>query len=104
LIVTEFSFRAMDSGLPNTRGAGIIVNTQSERANATYNFVVKLLSLPYVVGYHWFQYYDQPKEGRFDGENSNYGIVRIDDEPYIEMVDMFTKLNLELEKIHLNSS
>jgi len=103
LIVTEFSFRAMDSGLPNTRGAGIIVNTQSERANATYNFVVKLLSLPYVVGYHWFQYYDQPKEGRFDGENSNYGIVKIDDEPYIEMIDMFTKLNLELEKIHLNS-
>lgn len=101
ILITEFSFRAMDSGLPNTKGAGITVNTQSERANFTYNFIVGLIKLPYVVGYHWFQYFDQPKEGRFDGENSNYGIVKIDDEPYQEMIEMFTRLNLRVEKIRL---
>lgn len=101
IMVTEFSFRARDSGLPNTKGAGLTFNTQTERANATQTFISELVSLPFVIGYHWFKYEDQPKEGRFDGENSNYGLVRIDDEPYIEMVEMFTKLNMIVEKIHL---
>lgn len=101
ILITEFSFRARDSGLPNTRGAGLTVNTQQERANITYRFVSGLIKLPYVIGYHWFQYFDQPKEGRFDGENSNYGLVKIDDEPYQEMVKMFTKLNTIAEKIHM---
>lgn len=101
IVITEFSYRAMDSGLPNTKGAGLTVNTQLERANLTYSFVSRLIKLPYVIGYHWFQYFDQPKEGRFDGENSNYGLVRIDDEPYQEMIDMFTRLNMIVEKIHL---
>ncbi|MEM0379004.1 MAG: hypothetical protein QXL98_03105 [Thermofilaceae archaeon] len=101
IIVTEFSYRAMDSGLPNTRGAGLTVSTQSERANLTYSFVTGLIKLPYVIGYHWFQYFDQPKEGRFDGENSNYGLVKIDDEPYQEMVEMFARLNTRVEKIRL---
>jgi len=101
LIITEFSFRARDSGLPNTKGAGLTFDTQSERANATRQFVSELISLDFVIGYHWFQYYDQPKEGRFDGENSNYGLVRIDDEPYTEMIEMFTNLNNIVEEIHM---
>lgn len=75
-------------------------DTQVERANATHQFVSELISLDFVIGYHWFQYYDQPKEGRFDGENSNYGLVRIDDEPYNEMIEIFTNLNNNVEEIH----
>lgn len=99
ILVTEFSFRARDSGLPNTRGAGLTVDTQLERANLTRQFIIDLVRLPFIVGYHWFQYFDQPKEGRFDGENSNYGIVNIEDEPYTEMVNVFMEVNLEVEKI-----
>lgn len=99
IIITEFSFRARDSGLPNTKGAGLTVDTQQERANITKQFILDLIKMPFVVGYHWFQYFDQPKEGRFDGENSNYGIVNIEDEPYDEMVKMFTEVNFEVEKI-----
>ncbi|MCD6196340.1 MAG: beta-agarase [Staphylothermus sp.] len=102
IMITEFSYRARDSGLPNTKGAGLTFNTQTERADATYRFVSELMSLRFVVGYHWFQYYDQPKEGRFDGEDSNYGIVNINDEPYLEMVNMFIKLNTMVEEIHLS--
>lgn len=101
IMITEFSFRARDSGLPNTRGAGLTFDTQEERANATYRFVSGLLLLDFVIGYHWFQYYDQPKEGRFDGENSNYGLVKINDEPYDEMINMFKRLNTVAEEIHL---
>ena len=32
-----------------------------------------------------FQYFDQPKEGRFDGEDNNFGLVNTKDEVY-EMV------------------
>ncbi|MBC7108895.1 beta-agarase [Pyrococcus woesei] len=100
IMITEFSFRAMDSGLPNTKGAGITVETQKERAEYTRRFIESFIKLPYAVGYHWFKWSDQPKEGRWDGENSNYGLVNIEDEPYEEMVQMFTSLNRDLEKIH----
>ena len=48
----------------------------------------------YVVGYHWFEYADEPAEGRFDGENSNFGVVNIEDDPYQERVDQMTVSNL----------
>jgi len=100
IMITEFSFRAMDSGLPNTKGAGITVETQKERAEYTKRFIESFIKLPYAVGYHWFKWSDQPKEGRWDGENSNYGLVNIEDDPYEEMVQMFTSLNKDLERIH----
>lgn len=30
-------------------------------------------------GLHWFQWVDQPAAGRWDGENSNLGLVNKDD-------------------------
>ncbi|WP_245608329.1 glycoside hydrolase 5 family protein [Thermococcus guaymasensis] len=101
IMITEFSFRARDSGLPNTVGAGITVDTQKERAKYTRRFITSFMELPYAVGYHWFKWSDEPKEGRFDGENSNYGLVNNEDEPYTEMVEMFKSLNREIEVIHM---
>jgi agarase len=69
------SANAQDSGLPNTKGAGPLVFTQAERAEGYRNYTTSLAKSPYVVGFHWFQWADQPKEGRADGENSNYGVV-----------------------------
>jgi hypothetical protein len=86
LMIGEFAFRARDSGLPNTRGAGPRVPDQQARAKAYTNYVNWLLSLPASVGYHWFEWVDEPKEGRFDGEDSNYGLVDIHDQPYEEFV------------------
>ena len=79
-MITEFSFKAMDSGLPNTRGAGAPVETQEDRAYHFEQYVTEFMRLPYAVGFHWFEYADEPAEGRFDGENSNYGLVNIKDE------------------------
>jgi len=44
------------------------------------------LANPAVVGTHWFQYYDQPAGGRFDGENYPCGLVDLGDTPKPEMV------------------
>jgi hypothetical protein len=52
-----------------------------------------LLRIPYVVGADWFQYYDEPMHGRGDGENYNFGLVDIYNQPYELLVDTAAKLN-----------
>lgn len=100
VMITEFSYKAMDSGLPNTKGAGEPVQTQRERAYLAARYVLAVIELPFVVGYHWFQYMDQPAQGRFDGENSNFGLVRIDDEPWELLTRVFTLVNSQAEDVH----
>jgi len=99
-MITEFSFKAMDSGLPNTKGAAKPVATQSDRASGFGNYVEALAALPGVVGYHWFEYRDEPKEGRFDGENSNYGLVKIDFTPWQLLTARMAAVNAGLEARH----
>jgi hypothetical protein len=100
VMITEFSFKAMDSGLPNTKGAAKPVATQQDRADGFAGYVEALASLPFCVGYHWFEYRDEPKEGRFDGENSNYGVVKIDFTPWDVLTARMRELNLKIEKLH----
>jgi hypothetical protein len=100
LIIGEFSFRSEDSGLPNTKGAGPKVKTQAERAAAFKKFVTLALQNPNLVGYHWFEHCDEPKEGRFDGENSNFGVVNIHDEVYEELTRAMTEINAKAETLH----
>lgn len=99
-LIGEFSFRGTDSGLPNTNGAGPVVATQAERAAAYRRYATKALQHPLIVGYHWFEHADQPAEGRFDGENSNFGTVTIDDNIYETLTGTMTALNAEAEDIH----
>ena len=99
-MVTEFSFKAMDSGLPNTKGAAKPVATQQDRADGFARYVDDLAALPHCVGFHWFEYRDEPKEGRFDGENSNYGLVKIDFTPWDVLTARMTRVNAQLEARH----
>jgi hypothetical protein len=103
IMLTEFSFKAMDSGLPNTKGAGRAVATQQDRADGFTRYVEGLIDLPFMVGFHWFEHADEPKEGRFDGENSNYGVVTIDDRPWEILVQSMTRVNAGLEARHAQS-
>ncbi len=100
VLVAEFAFRAKDSGLPNTKGAGPRVADQAARARAYTNFVTWLESLPEAVGFHWFEWCDEPVQGRFDGENSNYGLVNIKDQPYTEFVKAVKAANADSISVH----
>lgn len=100
ILVAEFAFRAENSGLPNTQGAGPKVPDQATRAAAYRKFVTDLESLPEAVGYQWFEWCDEPKQGRFDGENSNYGLVNIDDQPYTQFVSAVKAANREAISVH----
>jgi hypothetical protein len=99
-LISEFAFRGDDAGLPNSLGAGPRVASQTERARCFERYVTAALRKPNVVGYHWFEHADQPAEGRFDGENSNYGTVTIKDDTYVELTETMTRVNAAAELIH----
>jgi len=103
-LISEFSFRGADSGLPNTDGAGPKVATQAERAASFRRYVTRALHCRALVGYHWFEHADQPAEGRFDGENSNFGTVTIEDRVYDELTRAMAAVNAEAEAMHSRGS
>ena len=83
ILVSEYGFRAADSGLPNTYPLIYpTYDTQTDRADAFESYAREGFAKPYVVGLHWFRFVDQPATGRFDGEDNNFGLVDITDEPY----------------------
>ena len=79
VFVSEFYMAATAnrSGNKNDHGIFPVVPTQRERAHGIRTTLNMLVRLPYVVGADWFQYFDEPTEGRYDGENFNFGLVDI---------------------------
>jgi hypothetical protein len=102
LLITEYSFAATEnqSGDPNTKGASVTVPTQRERAEHAERFVTQALSLPYVIGLHWFEWADESPQGRFDGEDQDYGLVDIHDRPYALVTAAHTRANVNAMSIH----
>lgn len=97
ILVSEFYWCAMEnrSGNKNSSAHFPTVKTQRERAASFRRNVTGLASLPYVVGAHWFQYYDEPTHGRpNDKEDYNMGLVDIDDRPYEELTSTAAKLRI----------
>jgi hypothetical protein len=88
LMITEFSFCAgREAGFgQNTNGAqSVLVKDQKRRAECYREFVSRAARLPFVVGTHWFAYYDfvpgiEPLVG-------NYGFFRHDETAYLELCD-----------------
>jgi hypothetical protein len=107
LLITEFSYRATEnrSGDKNTKGADVTVATQADRAEGYARYVSSLARLPFVVGWHWFQFYDESPGGRsFDGEDSDYGVVDIDGRPYEELVAAMRETNAAAPALHARSA
>jgi hypothetical protein len=106
VLVSEFYMASREnrSGNKNTVGGFPEVATQKERGKSLSNTLVALAKLPYVVGADWFQYYDEPPHGRkLDGEDYNFGLVDIHDQPYSEVVEAFTSVQLMQLKSQANS-
>ncbi|MBN1270583.1 MAG: hypothetical protein JXB04_13415 [Kiritimatiellae bacterium] len=102
IMITEFSWSAMEnsSGCANTTGADVAVPTQRDRAECFRRYTTAALEQPYIVGYDWFCYADQSPDGRFDGENCNYGLVDIHDQPYTVLLDAIRDINGRAETLH----
>ena len=104
LMVTEWSFPALDHGHPCLVGAGQRMNTQAERVEATMLFAKTLLADPNVAGYDYFKWNDQPKTGssRHSPEDCNYGLVNDDGVPYEGITQAFKALHGDL--VHWRSA
>jgi|GEM_PF-490997 len=97
VLVTEFYMGAKEnrSGNKNVPAAFPLVDTQTERAKAFKTNIQAMARLGFVVGAHWFQFYDEPPKGRGDGENFNHGLVDIYGKPYEEMARAAKSSNFE---------
>ena len=95
MIITEWSFPALDSGLPCKHGAGMRVDTQEQKAACYRIFAHAMADLPFMVGYHYFMWADEPAPGISSTfpEDSNYGLVNEKDEPYELLVKAATEAN-----------
>lgn len=105
IMLTEFSWRGKDnqSGNPNTRGAGPVVPGQDERAANYAKFVPDALATPVLIGVHWFEFADQSPQGRFDGEDSNYGIVDLNNGRYTKLLNAMKSAHATLNDVHANT-
>lgn len=103
-LITEFYAKGLDTGLPNTSGAGWVVKTQKDRAAFYQNFALPLLGHPGCVGWHWFRYMDNdPEDIPFDPTNrdANKGIVDGTFEPYPNLLEAMELLNERVYRLRL---
>src|SRR5205823_1969416 len=101
VLVTEWFFAARQNRTGNSNNGHLMtVATQAERARgaaaATRNFAAN----PDIIGAQWFQYYDHPKGGRSDGEDYNFGLVDINDQPYRKLTNALQAANREAAVVH----
>jgi len=106
ILITEWSFPALDSGLPCQHGAGMRVDTQEQRAACYRIFANAMADLPFVIGYHYFMWADEPAPGISASfpEDSNYGLVNEKDETYEILVKAATEVNRSAESRHARSA
>ncbi|MCY2992528.1 MAG: hypothetical protein NTY19_32300 [Planctomycetota bacterium] len=105
MIITEWSFPALDSGLPCQHGAGMRVDTQVQKAACYRIFANAMADLPFLAGYHYFMWADEPAPGISSTfpEDSNYGLVNEQDEPYEVLVKTAAEVNRDAAARHARS-
>ena len=105
VIITEYSFHALDgrSGNRNTFGFAAQVMDQAARADGYRLGTTRLARVPWVIGADWFQWSDEPPSGRADGEDVNFGVVDVDDRPYKLLTDAIRQTTPRLNALHAAS-
>ncbi len=98
VMIGEFHFGALDSGLTAT---GLeAVATQADRGRAYTYYTEHAAAHPMCVGCHYFQCYDQFVLGRFDGENYNIGLFDVCLQPYHDMAEAVRSCSDRMYLIH----
>ncbi|HVT89126.1 MAG TPA: hypothetical protein VHD56_09760 [Tepidisphaeraceae bacterium] len=106
IIISEYSFHSLDgrSGDRNTVGFAAQVLDQQARADGYRLLTTRAARVPYIIGVDWFQWSDEPASGRAsDGEDVNFGIVDIDDNPYELMARAVKETSPQLNPAHAES-
>jgi agarase len=96
VLITEWFYRRARPGMSSFPPFLPEVADGAAQAAAYREYMHGLVELPFVIGAHWFQWPDQPVEGRADGENQLIGIVDIDDNLNQPLADTVRQVNSEL--------
>ena len=101
ILISEWFFAADENRSGNLNNGHLMtVPTQAERTHGAIAAARRFAREPQIVGLHWFQYYDHPQGGREDGEDYNFGLVDINDRPYEQLVEAFSRVNPDLPAVH----
>jgi hypothetical protein len=101
VLVSEWFFAARENRTGNRNNGHLMtVDTQAERAAGAAAAAENFAAIPELIGAHWFQYYDHPKGGRPDGEDYDFGLVDINDQPYRRLTAALARANRRADEIH----
>lgn len=102
MMCTEWSFPALDAGLPSVHGAGMRVRTQTDKAKCFEVYQKTFFALPFMVGSDYFMWVDEPALGIHPNfpEDSNYGLVDVDDDPWPVFTETVARVNPLAYDIH----
>jgi hypothetical protein len=81
------------------------VDTQEQKAACYRIFANMVAELPFMVGYHYFMWADEPALGISSTfpEDSNYGLVNEKDEPYAPFTKTAAQVNAQVTQRHERS-
>jgi hypothetical protein len=101
VLVSEWFYAARQNRTGNRNNGHLMtVDTQAERAAGAAAATENFAAIPEIIGAHWFQYYDHPKGGRPDGEDYDFGLVDINDQPYRRLTAALANANRRAYEIH----
>lgn len=83
LMIGEWHFCGYDRGL---HCSGLVQShSQEDRARSIVHYIEQGFAHPSVVGMHYFEFFDQPLLGRFDGASGQSGLIDVCNQPYPEV-------------------
>ena len=101
VLISEWFYAAKENETGNSNNEHLMtVPTQTERAAGAANAARNFARIPEIVGIHWFQYYDEPKGGRNDGEDYDFGLLDRRGRPYEKLVTALAATNHTLAGMH----
>ncbi len=105
VLISEWFFAARENRTGNRNNGHLMtVATQDERAAGAAAATLNFAAIPEVVGAHWFQYYDHPRGGRGDGEDYDFGLVDIDNQPYQRLTAELGLANRGVRAVHAGAA
>jgi hypothetical protein len=102
VLITEFSFPAKANRSGNSNHGYEQAQVKDDKARGVYyaRCTEMLSKMPFVVGYHWFQYFDQATNGRGDGESCNFGFVDLENRVYEDLAAPAAEANARAAAWH----
>ena len=105
VLISEWFYAARHNRTGNRNNGHLMtVTTQAERAAGAAAAARNFAMIPEILGIDWFQYYDDPRGGRQDGEDYDFGLVDIDNRPYERLVTALATANRQLPLLHAEAT